>query len=571
MNLSQPPQGVFFNKQIPPAKSLNNTNENINRKVEYFQRSDKANKFHTRLTDFELKLKARKRKFNFSLRESIAKLAEQEKQVEEELETLTKKMQDYKTEKENADERIQNEKLNIIKLQDEKDRLKKTERWADTQFSVYDQNFQSTARDSIFNTINDILQIKEKSRLLRENIFLYQKHIFKLFDDIAPVRTKIHLLNSRIEAEKDNKVENSDLSMRAQMAIQSAVKAQHLSIEKLKVKKHIDEIGNRLDEIKNEKNKILKKLGSIKSYEKEKILNTILEQINQYEEASQRRKNYLDNKSLTVHDAISKELELKIEIDGIHEELSEVNKQKDSLKASLADKRKEIDSLNQVLLSSDMRDMNIEDPLNDLINQIKMKREEEKQIALIQPREFEIDQEEIEDAKEQYENDYNDLKHILERELKFNQQIKKEIQKKTEEISQNSSKIEEPQVAPIQETTKMISLKKTIKDLEDQYNTALTKTDKIKAKIQKKQTKFNDDIEKLDLPNNRWLFRTTIAEQIERSMGWFLKRIHSQSKELFSPDVNFSQLLNQWDTKTISAILNEAEEFSTKSSLLNLH
>ncbi|OHS92935.1 hypothetical protein TRFO_40728 [Tritrichomonas foetus] len=553
-----------ISKLNTPTKSpYNSLKASPNQAVEYKMRTEKIKNYQAKLTEFERKLKARKRKFNFSLKESIANLTEQQSNVEKQMDSLEEQYRQVKQQKDISDQNLQNHKLHLIDLENEKNRIDKTNKWAESTFSLLNsQNSYAVIRDSVFNTMTDLSQIKTKMRSSRNKIFYYQKQILKLEDEFAPIRVQVHLLQSKIDYEKENKVENDELPIKTQLSLQSAVKAQHLSIEKMKSQKHINEMNQRLYDIKMEKHDLMKKLAPLQASEKDKILQTIIEQINQYEEASQRRKNFMDNRTMSVNDAISKELEIKIEIDNINSEKNEINQQKIDTQKILAEKKSELNNLQQILMTSNYEDSN-KDPLNELIAQIRNLREEERRIAQIKPKSFIIDGEELEAVRLECEQEYNDLQLQVEKEKDFNRQMNEEIIRLTENMPKK-----EPLKYVIPDTPKMIILKKRIGVHEENIQSLKRTVDKKLSKIAKKQEKYDNYIKQLDLKSSRPILKMNIADQLERSMNWFLQMIRSQVKQWISYGGNTPQILNTWDTNIISAVLNEAEELELKNSIL---
>lgn len=535
--------------------------------TQYNKDLEKINNYQKKLESFSQKLKSKKRKFNFLLKENISKLANQETEIESQLKTLSDQIKTFKNQKEKSDQDISQHKLLLIKLEDEKNNLNKTEKWAETTFSnSSNQNSTFSTRNTIFKTLDEIDEIKKKSRVLRSKIFSYQKRLLKLSDDISPVRVQIYLLQSKIDYENENEINNQELSTKTQNTIKAAVAAQHLTIEKMKLQKQIDQINQRISEIKAEKSQIKKKLTPIKSEEKESILKTILEQVNQYEEASLRRKSYQENKIMSIHETISKELEIKIEIDEIQNELKQVKQQKEEMKNVLIQKKTEINTLQNMLATYNVQEVK-KDPLYDLIVQIKQKREEGIKIETQEPKEFTIDPNELQTARENCDIQYNELKLVVKKQLDFNEQMKKELIKRMKELESDKK------AAPIQkvvfkDTPKISLLKKRINDMEKEVFMIQQKHQKKLSKISKKQAIFNSDHEKLDLDNNLYFLKSEFANYFERSMSWFLQAIRSQIKLWFLQNINIPQTIGKWDSKIISAVINETEDFILKSSIL---
>lgn len=545
------------------SKMQENQNLSDNHDVE------KLKDYQQRLESFHQKIRTKKRKFNFLLKESLSKLASQESEIQSQLNTLTDRMEKVKTQKEASDQQISQQKYLLIKLEDEKNKLSKTNLWAETTFSnSFSQNSSTAARDSIFELLAELDQIKVKSQSLRSKIFLYQKELLKLSDAISPITMRIYFLQAKLDYEKENELNNHELTNEKKNTISAAVTEQHLKIEEMKLKKRKNEIEQKIAEIKDEKNQIMKKLAFFKSTDKETLLKTILEQVNQYQEASLRRKNYQENEFLSVHDSISKELEIKIEIDEVQNELNEVKRQKEEIKNNLIQKKTEINSLQNILVTSNIQDLP-KDPLHELILQIKRLRDEGNKIAQQTPREFTIDQSELLQVRQNFEFQYNQLKLIIEQQLNFNKQMKKEIIKRENEFNNNKNQKQNQQDKVfIPDTPKINLLKKRINDIENEISNYHQKTQKKLIKISKKKADFDNNLQKLDLNTNQNFLKAEFANRFKGSMNWFLQTIRSQIKIWFSQSIDIPRIIEKWDSQIISAVINETEDFILKSSIL---
>lgn len=527
----------------------------------------KSNLDSNKLDAFSQKLKSKKRKFNFLLKENLSKLANEESEIEKQFNLLSERFKDIKMKKEASDQNLSQLKYQLIQLEDEKKQLMKTEKWAENAFlNSVDQNSSTLARNSIFQTLAELDEIKVKSRTLRSKIFFYQKQLLKLSDKVSPINIQIYLIQAKIDYEKENKLSNQELSTKKQNTIKAAVIRQQLEIEKMKLANQVEKMNQRIIEINEEKNQILKKLEPMRSIEKESILKSILEQVNQYEEASLRRKSYQENEVLTVHDSISKELEIKVEIDEMRNEINDVNKQKEQIKNNLAQKKIEINSLQNTLATFNVEEVS-KDPLHDLIIQIKKLRDEENKIAQQVPRQFKIDHSELQKAQQDLEIQYNELKLALQQQLDFNEQMKKEILRRKNNFENKKDQNLNNEVI-IPETPKIILLKKRIKDIENEISYSHEKTQKRILKIKKKKEKFENNYKELDLGTNQKFLKAEFAIRFERSMNWFLQTIRSQIKLWFSQSINIPQIVNNWDSKIISAVINETEDFVLKSSII---
>lgn len=549
--------------------SIKNRQENQNHSND-LENNDfaKANLDPKKLEAFNQKLKSKKRKFNFLLKENLTKLANQESEIETQLNTLSEQFKEIKNKKETSDQNITQLKYQLIKLEDEKKQLLKTDKWAEATFlNSPNQNSSALARDSIFQTLEELDEMKIQSRSLRSKIFLHQKQLLKLSDLISPIYVQICLLQSKIDYEKENKQNNQELSIRKQNTIKAAVTKQKLEIERIKLINRVEEMNQKILEIKEEKKQILKKLTPMKLTEKESILKSILEQVSQYEEASLRRKSYQENEIIAVHDSISKEIEIKIEIDEVHNEIIEINRQKEQMKNNVTQKKTEIISLQNLLASSNAEEIS-KDPLHDLIIQIKKLRDEGIKINQQEPKQFTIDHSELQKVQQDLELQYNELKLTLQQQLDFNNQMKKEILKRKNDFENNNNNQNQKNQPFIQETPKIILLKKRIKNIENELKNIHEKTQKKTLKLNKKKEKFESNLKELDLNKNQSFLKAEFANRFERSMNWFLQTIRSQIKLWFSQSIDIPQIINNWDSKIISAVINETEDFIIKSSII---
>ena len=86
--------------------------------------------------------------------------------------------------------------------------------------------------------------------------------------------------------------------------------------------------------------------------------------------------------------------------------------------------------------------------------------------------------------------------------------------------------------------------------------------------LNKKKEKFESNPKELELKKKQSYLKAEFANRFERSMNWFLQTIRSQIKLWFSQSIDIPQIINNWDSKIISAVINETEDFIIKSSII---
>ena len=166
MNRSKSSQKMANKKTSSTSIGNSKTQEIQNFSLTQYNKDlEKINNYQKKLESFSQKLKSKKRKFNFLLKENISKLANQETEIESQLKTLSDQIKTFKNQKEKSDQDISQHKLLLIKLEDEKNNLNKTEKWAETTFSnSSNQNSAFSTRNTIFKTLDEI-----------QNLFLSKK------------------------------------------------------------------------------------------------------------------------------------------------------------------------------------------------------------------------------------------------------------------------------------------------------------------------------------------------------------------------------------------------------------
>ena len=103
-----------------------------------------------KLTAFSQKLSAKKRKFNFSLKEVIKKIVAQESEVVAQLENICEKYKKISSKKEQCDKMISELKLQLIDFDKEKtELLKSNQKYENTFAKLLIQSDQDKTRDSI--------------------------------------------------------------------------------------------------------------------------------------------------------------------------------------------------------------------------------------------------------------------------------------------------------------------------------------------------------------------------------------------------------------------------------------
>ncbi|OHT04237.1 hypothetical protein TRFO_28351 [Tritrichomonas foetus] len=581
------------------------------------KRTTKVQLYETKIANFERKLKEKKRHSNFSLKETLNHLDEEESKIEKLFYEIQQKQKDIKKRKIASDKTISEQKLKLLELEDESKRLTKSNEWANSTFAI--RKSSNPISDAVLQMENQVAQIKMQSRNIRSKIFHYQKELLRISEAISPVRSQQYILRAKIdEALASSPKAESPIQNEMQKTVVLSVSEQFLALTKIQTQKNINKLLDRMTEIQDKKHKMTKKILTLKSQVNDSVVQSILDQASQYKEAIARRKKLENERLNSSYNAISKELEIEVERDSIREDWKEVQKQRDDAEKILNEKKELILKLEKnVVLNADIATSGPEAILDELITKIQKARYESiilKRTEALKETESrnKVDVEsnisEVIENDEDFQNLMSEEQDIIHENLN---NISISLDETNEEIAQLNDQLEkeseffyqddESEFSPeaslnftnsiksfssmtnftgsltntatnrfrqfIPLSPKMIVLNERIDYIQANIDKAQRKIEKKRNKVSKKEDLLNSLLNQLDLDNTKQFFMHDVFERIERSMKWLSQMTNTGLRTWRQLGSMIMPAINEWDTKVLLAALNEAQDLYVRYSL----
>ena len=440
-------------------------------------------------------------------------------------------------------------------------------------------------KDEVMNMKNQIDEMNSKIKNSRQKVFHFQKEILQISEGIAPAKARQYQLQIQLEEEKANNTDNSILKKGNHYLLLNTVEEQRLAYKKHVIQKEIQLIQNRINKINNETEKLTEKILDVQSHMSPAIIESIMEQVKQYKEATIRKQKLSDDRMKTSHTSISKELEIGIERDVVHEDLEEVNRQRVQVETLIRERQTEIERLEKIIALDEGLNVLDEDDgkLDHLITQIRDQRIEENRLnslvlQKVDAKSIALENEEIKALKaELIENEINIQTEInlVKNEIK---QIERKNRKKFSHIEDVYSSIVEYEennitVPPyeVQLTPKIVMLRDNIYILESEISEHLSKSSKIYENINLMTKELDKDISKLNLSQTGTFLIHNVIGKLERSLDWLNKCINTQIRALKKVQNPTPEFINEWDNKVLSTSITEAEDLLTRYQLISNH
>lgn len=546
------------------------------------KKSAKIKMYETKISNFERKLKDEKRKTVLIVKEKFDHLKDEENRFEKQFFDLQQNQQTIKQRKIQSDKLISEQKLILLELEDESKRLEKSNEWANSTFQF--KKSSNYISDSVLQMESQLSQVKMNIKDLRSKIFHYQKELLRISESLSPIRSQQYILQSRIDEVKNNSQikEPTNNKPEFQKSIMFSLNEQLLSLKKYKTEQNIKKILERINEIQDDKHQVMQKLFTLRSIVNDSLLKSIQDQVHQYREAFARKKKLELDRQNSSHNAISKELDIKIELDSILEDKKEIMRQKQEITNSLKEKNKNIAELEKIIaVDSEIITSGPEAILKKLISQIQDERIESLKLQetysqytqekneIFVENSIESFQSEIDDEKDKIDKKIESVVSDIEENNSLMQELNLKVQKENDSISQISDSISFLELhKPIIKTPKIILLNDRIADIQKSIN-------KMKKKNQKKELKIsnlNDSLQslifQLDLRKTKNFFKYDVLERIERSMKWLCQMVNNNTRIWRGNGSVSISTINEWETKVLLAALNEAEDLYVRHSLI---
>lgn len=544
------------------------------------KKSAKIKLYETKISNFERKLKDEKRKTVFIMKEKLDHLRDEENKIEKEFFDLQQSQQTIKQRKAQSDKLISEQKLILLELEDESKRLEKSNEWANSTFLF--KKSSNYVSDSVLQMESQLSQVKMKIKDLRSKIFHYQKELLRISESLSPIRSQQYILQSRIDEAQNNKYIESTNKPEFQKSVMFSLNEQLLSLKKFKTEQSIKNILERINSIQDDKHNVMQKLFALRSSINDSLLKSIQEQVNQYREASARRRKLELDRQFSSHDAISKELDIKIELDSIIDTKKDILRQKEEITKSLKEKNENIARLEKTIaVDSEIVTSGPEAILKKLISSIQSERIEsmklndmysqytqDKTESFIKSS-IELGQSEIDDEKDMIDKKIKSVISDIEENNSQIQELNLKVKKENDTISQISESISFAEAhKPIIKTPKIILLNNRIADIQQSINKLKKKKEKKNLKISSLNNTLQSLIMNLDLQKTKNLYKFDVLERFERSMRWLCQMVNNNTRVWRGTGSVSMSTINEWETKVLLAALNEAEDLYVRHSII---
>ena len=546
-------------------------------------RKNKVDQYSKNLIRYEKRLRQEKRNVESAKQKSFDEYNTEVKDLDQKLIELHQEEKNINERKKEVNIELNEQKLRLLELEDELRRINKTNEWVNLNFSMREGE-KSLSRE-VMNMKNQIDEMNSKIKNSRQKVFHFQKEILQISEGIAPAKARQYQLQIQLEEEKANNTDNSILKKGNHYLLLNTVEEQRLAYKKHVIQKEIQLIQNRINKINNETEKLTEKILDVQSHMSPAIIESIMEQVKQYKEATIRKQKLSDDRMKTSHTSISKELEIGIERDVVHEDLEEVNRQRVQVETLIRERQTEIERLEKIIALDEGLNVLDEDDgkLDHLITQIRDQRIEENRLnslvlQKVDAKSIALENEEIKALKaELIENEINIQTEInlVKNEIK---QIERKNRKKFSHIEDVYSSIVEYEennitVPPyeVQLTPKIVMLRDNIYILESEISEHLSKSSKIYENINLMTKELDKDISKLNLSQTGTFLIHNVIGKLERSLDWLNKCINTQIRALRKVQNPTPEFINEWDNKVLSTSITEAEDLLTRYQLISNH
>lgn len=594
-----------FNKtNSPPKQSLWGSHDTCKLQFQEVQeKRSKVQQYSQNLKRFENKLNIEKRKGVISKKRSLDQINDEMNLLATKFIDLQQKGREIKEIKEKTEKNLSDQMFKLFQLEDELRQLNKKNDWAETTFSK-DLVQQEDEKPSIqiLKLQSEIEKLDSSIRNTKQKIFHYQKEMIKISEAMSPTKFQQHQLLNKIDDFNSSQSSSNStiLDTEEKRSFVNSIEEKRFLYTKTCLENQIKKIQTKIKKIDIEKDTLTEKILGIKAILNESVLNSITEQIKHFKDALRRKERLYEEKLSAAHTAISKELDIKIEKDNVHNDLIDVKKQIDDIKAIVDERNNEISRLEKIcavdedFLAVDSSDGALKSLIRNIQEQrsLNVKLEEDFQNMIFkklkendlnfEPTEIlndEIDQSEIEQVKFQVNeselslaNELNVinqdilfLKDELDKTIIAQQEKHESIQTEENNITDNNSSNKEDSFS-----IKIQFNNEKINELEKDISKITRKKEKKIDKINNIQNQINNLILQLDLSKTYPMFATDFFEKYERSIGWLSKAIKKQIKIWRSLQIFSLQTIDEWDTKVLLASTNEADDLYVRFSGLKL-
>lgn len=544
------------------------------------KKTSKIKQYETTIYRFETKLQEEKRKANLSIKDSLGKLDDEQSQIENQYFELQEAEKHIRLEKIKSDKLFSEQKLRLLELEDESKRLAQSNEWANSTFSFKKSSTSMT--DSVLQMKSQLSQVKMQIRDIRSKIFHYQKELLRVSEAISPVRSQQYILQSRIdEAKSDaNETSTKDSSTKSELqkSLKMSVNEQLLSLTKYKTQKKISQLRNQIQELQSAKTTIMNKLLSLRSTVNDSLIQSIREQANQYKEAITKQKKLQNERIYSSRTAISRQLDIEVELDSIRKMKDDIFKQREEIDKVLKTRQDQITDLDKTLMLNDeIVTTGSEAILDELIRKIQAARLEWYRIpssnsfvsSNTEIDSLAIDQNTYDEEQEIIKQRISDISLEIKEDSKEIEKLKKLLEienEKQEQLSNAINAIKSRKV--IIQTPKILLLNDRISYLQN-------KIEKRKNKAEKKANNINDLnssvqqlTNELDLNTHYSFLKSEMFERFLRSMNWLYTQTQNNLKTWRIMRSITLPALNDWETKTLLAAINEVEDLNVRNSIL---
>lgn len=591
-----------FSYSTPKDSTRRSFGNNQSSIYQIHSKNNKIQQFSANIRSFENRLYEDKKQSYLSNSLETDNIYQEINQLDTTYIALQQKGNTVQISKHAIEQDLAEQKFNVSRLEDELRQLKKSSDWTDTTFSIEgDKQSSQSLSSEILKVQSDIGKVDTMIRNTKKEIFHFQKEAIRIADAKTPYKLQQQRLMIKIDDAKsdDSSSHSSLLETEFSRSFSDTFEKNKLLYNQSKLEKNIIAIQGQIDKVKSKKNSIQEKIYKLESTNNESLFHSIKEQTSQYKEATKRKSQLYSEKVQVAQFSISKEIDIGVQRDLVHESLKEVNQQ-------IKEVREIIDHRNEVIANLE-KTISIEDSflnvpesdvvyktlIEDIFKARAINYDLNQQLQLMDQssstylQNISSDSSSDDSQSLTFDNDISEMKsnqdeiiNNLDLELKI---IKDSITQLTTLINDTDRSLNEQIQNAIRRrkektddeltlddmgSAKMRFTFEKIKDTQNEIK-KLQKSNFAKKKHnQNKKGDLKNLLIQLNLPSNLPLLLSDAYEKFERSMNWLSKEARKSITNQISYQINASQAINNWDTNVVSASTNEIRDILTRLKAL---
>ena len=536
--------------------------------------SDRLVEYASHLYDAKSNLDHTQSLFEIDMKQSRAKLQEEEEEVKSHITNIKDKEMKLRALKAQNEREVAQERKTIFDLENEEARVEKSSAWAQAILeNTHEFELRQKLRSEIIQKMSDVANLSEQIRNIRNVVFGQQKVLVDISESISSLRMRSYTLSSRIEAVMEDgaeELEESSATLNKTMGQTRmvAINQQKLAIEKMQIQKKIAAMKKELDSLRAEKARLIEKLTPLRIHD-DTAIEKIIIQRDQYVTALAKHREMVKSVTEARNDCVAKEIDAKVEHDAIADAKSKVMEEIAKVRETLKDQERRITEMKQFLSNdkpeceSVQEDVTYESILRDTISQIREKREE---YAILTRSESDF-------TPEIDESEFDEMKSLSEMRIKRVQRAvalaKRENDSIREEVTELETGLSVREDVPVIQSPKATRESLRIRELEAEVAKAKAKCEKKRAKVARHREEIAQLKTKAASPQLRTFVIRDLVSRVEVSANWLMANLRKAKATWTAATTvtQMKQLVKDWENRVMAAAVNEAEDLEIRGSI----